>query len=70
MANNYHNAHKVDKGNPKVNGPFLDDIRADQERAYRERRHAAPVAKENVPVVEEVTVTVADAQPELPLNGE
>lgn len=24
--------------NPKTNGPFLDDIRAEQERAYREAR--------------------------------
>lgn len=25
---------------PKVHGPFLDDIRADQERAYRDRRNS------------------------------
>lgn len=24
---------------PKHNGPFLDDVRADQERAYREMRN-------------------------------
>lgn len=34
-------AHHVDKGDPKLNGPFLDDIRADQERAYRESRQKA-----------------------------
>ena len=38
MAVNYHKAHEVDKGDPKLNGPFLDDIRAEQERAYRERK--------------------------------
>lgn len=31
-------AHFVEKGDPQINGPFLDDIRADQERAYREGR--------------------------------
>lgn len=29
-------AHHVDKGDPRVNGPFLDDVREDQLRAYRE----------------------------------
>lgn len=68
MANKYHNAHEVVKGNPKVDGPYLDDIVADQERAYRERRNkkvaeAAPVAEES-----NVVVTEANAQPELPLD--
>lgn len=31
-------AHQVEKGDPRVDGPYLDDIRADQERAYREAR--------------------------------
>lgn len=66
MANNYHNAHAVDKSNPVVNGPYLDDIRADQERAYREFRQATPpVAEDKVEVEEDVTVNVLDAQPEL-----
>lgn len=32
-------AHEVSKGDPRVNGPFLDDIRAAQEEEYRERRN-------------------------------
>ncbi len=39
MANDYHDAHKVVKGDPRVDGPYLDDVRADQERAYREHRN-------------------------------
>lgn len=69
MANNYHNPHEVVKGDPRVNGPYLDDILADQERAYRERRNkqeSAPVAE--VVVEDEVVVTEANAQPELPLD--
>lgn len=33
------NAHgRPEKLDPRVNGPFLDDIRREQERAYREQR--------------------------------
>lgn len=28
---------------PKVNGPFLDDIREEQERSYREQRNVNSV---------------------------
>lgn len=68
MANDYHKPHEVVKGNPKVDGPYLDDILADQERAYREHRNrsvSTPVAEENVSGGDSVEVTVADAQPGL-----
>lgn len=70
MANKYHNAHEVVKGNPKVDGPYLDDIVADQERAYRERRNKTVSEPEVAPVADEsnVVVTEANAQPELPLD--
>lgn len=33
------NAHgRPEKLDPRVNGPFLDDIRREQEKAYREQR--------------------------------
>lgn len=41
MAHNitHENAHgRPDKLDPRVNGPYLDDIRREQERAYREAR--------------------------------
>ncbi len=35
----HENAHaRPDTLDPRKNGPFLDDIRADQERAYRNAR--------------------------------
>ena len=41
------NAHgRPDKLDPRVNGPFLDDIRREQERAYREMRNAEAVTPE------------------------
>lgn len=41
------NAHgRPDKLDPRVNGPFLDDVRREQERAYREARMAAEKSKE------------------------
>lgn len=30
--------HLVERGDPKLNGALLSDVRADQERAYREAR--------------------------------
>lgn len=38
MAVKHNLAHEVEKGDPRHNGPYLDDIRAEQERAYREAR--------------------------------
>lgn len=38
--------HAIDKGDPKTNGPYLDDIRAEQERAYREMRNRNAIANE------------------------
>lgn len=38
MATKYYKAHEVDKGDPKIHGPYLDDIRAQQERARREAK--------------------------------
>lgn len=44
----HENAHgRPDGLDPRHNGPFLDDVRADQERAYRESRN-----KNNVSEVE------------------
>lgn len=38
-SNAHHNAHElVDKGDPKVNGPYLDDVRAKEEETYRKNR--------------------------------
>ena len=76
MANDYHNAHEVVKGDPRVDGPYLDDVRADQERAYREHRNKnaekdftrhslTPVAEETVSGGDSVEVVVTDAQPGL-----
>lgn len=60
------NAHGVDKGDPRVNGPYLDDIRADQERAYRESRMHAndpdPVAEVEEAVSNVVQLNFLDAQ--------
>lgn len=40
--------HAVKKGDPRVNGPYLDDIRADEERAYREARNdGATITRED-----------------------
>ncbi len=40
------NAHgRPEKLDPRVNGPFLDDIRREQERAYREQRMRAEESK-------------------------
>lgn len=41
VVNTYENAHEVIKGDPRTDGPYLDDIRAAQEDAYREARMAA-----------------------------
>jgi hypothetical protein len=36
----HENAHaRPDNLDPKVNGPYLDDVRREQERAYREARN-------------------------------
>ena len=34
----YYNAHEVEKGDPKIYGPYLDDIRAAQVEARRDAR--------------------------------
>ncbi|HEY0750375.1 MAG TPA: hypothetical protein VGD26_04435 [Chitinophagaceae bacterium] len=40
----HENAHaRPDKLDPKVNGPFLDDVRKEQEEAYRKARNAKAV---------------------------
>lgn len=36
----YENAHAVTKGDPRIDGPYLDDIRAAQEEEYRRQRMA------------------------------
>lgn len=35
----YENAHVVQKGDPRIDGPYLDDIRAAQEEEYRRQRN-------------------------------
>lgn len=62
---NHDKAHAVDKGNPKVDGPYLDDIRRDQERAYRARREAAINAAAAIEEVEEEEVEEEETQPSL-----
>lgn len=38
-SNSHDRAHElVDKGDPKVNGPYLDDVREKQEETYRKNR--------------------------------
>lgn len=48
-SDSHHRAHElVDKGDPKVNGPYLDDVRAKEEETYRKNRKKslrAPVKK-------------------------
>lgn len=44
MTTKYHKAHEVVKGDPRIDGPYLDDIRADQERARIEARQKARAA--------------------------
>lgn len=47
MAITHENAHgRPDKLDPRVNGPYLDDVRREQEKAYREARMAAEQSKE------------------------
>lgn len=42
----HENAHgRPEVLDPRVNGPFLDDIRAEQERAYRESRNVSAVTE-------------------------
>ena len=44
-------AHFVERGDPKINGPHLSDVRADQERAYRETRMKSggkPISREEL----------------------
>jgi hypothetical protein len=50
------NAHgRPEKLDPRVNGPFLDDIRREQERAYREQRmHAEESKNEDTAEIEPV----------------
>lgn len=49
VRSNSHNlAHELtDKGDPKVNGPYLDDVRALEEEEYRRNRKAVLNAKKN-----------------------
>lgn len=62
----HNQAHAVEKGDPRVDGPYLDDIRADQERAYRESRMHAndpdPVAEVEDAVSNVVELRFLDAQ--------
>lgn len=37
----YFNAHAVKKGDVRIDGPYLDDVRAAEEDAYREARYKA-----------------------------
>lgn len=48
--------------NPKVNGPFLDDIRKEQERAYREARNKKAVQADDTVEIEVTHDADADGQ--------
>lgn len=51
----HENAHgRPDDLDPQVNGPFLDDIRSDQERAYRESRNVNAVDMDDTADLEPV----------------
>lgn len=38
VSNSYDNAHEVKKGDPRIDGPYLDDIRASEAEARRKQR--------------------------------
>lgn len=50
---NYYNAHEVKKGDPRINGPYLDDIRAQEEEMRRQARRANSGGKHKNVEVEE-----------------
>lgn len=51
----HENAHgRPDNLDPRVNGPFLDDVRADQERAYKESRNRNAVDNDDTVDMEPV----------------
>lgn len=65
----HENAHgRPDKLDPRVNGPFLDDVRREQEKAYREARMRAEESKSSddtqdlEPVAEEEEDNAADGE--------
>lgn len=65
----HENAHgRPEKLDPRVNGPFLDDVRREQEKAYREARMAAELSKnsddtqEIAPVAEEEEDNASDGE--------
>lgn len=61
------NAHgRPEKLDPRVNGPFLDDIRREQERAYREQRMAAEQNKDDTTEID----PVEDAEEDNGSDGE
>lgn len=41
VSTSYEKSHEVIKGDPRIDGPYLDDIRAAQEEEYRNRRNNA-----------------------------
>lgn len=59
VSESYYNAHEVIKGDPAIDGPYLDDINAEREEIYRKNREAeeearaAAVAEEEASSAEE-----------------
>jgi hypothetical protein len=52
----HENAHgRPENLDPRVNGPFLEDVRADQERAYKESRNVNAVSNDDTVDMEPVT---------------
>lgn len=52
----HENAHgRPENLDPRVNGPFLDDVREDQERAYKESRNRGAVDVDDTSEMEPVT---------------
>lgn len=48
---------EVQRGDPRVDGPYLDDIREDQERANREGRTVPALVKPTTPKSKKVKTT-------------
>lgn len=65
------NAHaRPDDLDPKKNGPFLDDVRADQERAYRESRMKASKEQIKAKKAAEAAKAKKKAEPAKPVAAE
>lgn len=59
----YDEPHKVIKGDPRIDGPYLDDLRAAQEDARREAR-TKYFDKADMATLEEVALAEGHSVPE------